>query len=276
MDNIFTLHIDNDQDSPEYLTVCSCGVNTEETDGNSYMNRPHGRKDYQLCILTKGEMIVEADGNEHIMHAGDVFLYKPNKSQVYYTRPNVPYEWRWVHFSGTGVPELLDRFKITDSAPLHLPNTVKIERQHTEMVSEFIQKKLHYQSALNGQFLVLLSTISRTLWAADTPGRGTYLPKLEASRQDIYWRYNQDLEIEELAKNCNFSPSRYLYLFKRQYGVTPHHYQTLLRIEKAKTMLQSTDFTIRQISEKVGYVDHSYFSRVFKRIVGLSPSEYRQ
>ena len=58
-------------------------------------------------------------------------------------------------------------------------------------------------------------------------------------------------------------------------GMTPMQYITFLRITRAKELLRSTDYSIQEISSMVGYENPLYFSRIFKKQTGYSPSEYR-
>lgn len=63
--------------------------------------------------------------------------------------------------------------------------------------------------------------------------------------------------------------------FRKAYGVSPKEYLTSLRMNKAKEMLRTTNFEIKEIAASVGYRDQLYFSRLFSKKEGLSPSEYR-
>ena len=64
-------------------------------------------------------------------------------------------------------------------------------------------------------------------------------------------------------------------LFKRYYGKAPVEFAIRLRIEQAKSMLRETDMKIKAIADATGYSDALYFSRLFKKACGCSPSEYR-
>ena len=67
-----------------------------------------------------------------------------------------------------------------------------------------------------------------------------------------------------------------MYLFKEELGMTPLAYQQTLRIKDAMSALISSRQNVTEIAEQTGYKDPLYFSRVFKKLVGLSPSEYRK
>lgn len=74
-----------------------------------------------------------------------------------------------------------------------------------------------------------------------------------------------------------FLSSSYLCtLFKNETGLTLNQYLTDFRIEKAKKLLTDPRYKIAEISAKVGYSDGNYFGKTFKKMVGVSPSEYRE
>ena len=87
----------------------------------------------------------------------------------------------------------------------------------------------------------------------------------------------KDLRLEEIADRFSFNPSYLIRIFKRYKGETPLQYLIFLRIEEAKRlMVNNPDLDMKYISEIIGYPDQHYFSRVFKNVTGISPSEYKE
>lgn len=86
----------------------------------------------------------------------------------------------------------------------------------------------------------------------------------------------QNLTLEAIADSVYLSPYYTSRIFKEEQGITIMDYLTKVRIEEAKKYLRNPKYNIDEISEKLGYSDPSYFSKVFKRHVGLSPSQFRQ
>ena len=87
--------------------------------------------------------------------------------------------------------------------------------------------------------------------------------------------YNAKLTLEEVADAVGFSPSYFSRLFKKKCGMNFNVFLNQVRIEAAKNSLLSTDMTITEISRYSGYDDVSYFTRVFKRMVGMTPGYFR-
>lgn len=78
-----------------------------------------------------------------------------------------------------------------------------------------------------------------------------------------------------IAESFDLSTTRFSLSFKERMGMTPLDYLTLLRSEHAKTLLEETDLTIREIGAQVGYYDSGSFIRRFKQVTGMTPLQYR-
>ncbi|WP_342533737.1 AraC family transcriptional regulator [Lysinibacillus sp. FSL K6-0057] len=88
--------------------------------------------------------------------------------------------------------------------------------------------------------------------------------------------YAKPLTLESIAKALRYSPSHLSIQFKQQIGYSPIEYLIQLRIEKASILLEKTNASLRDIAMGVGYSDVYYFSRLFKKRVGVSPTKFRQ
>ena len=85
-----------------------------------------------------------------------------------------------------------------------------------------------------------------------------------------------EISIESLAEQVFLSPSRLAHLFRKQVGVSIVRWREDQRIMRAKLLLQTTPMPVAVIGQQVGYDDQLYFSRVLKKRVGMSPSDYRK
>lgn len=92
----------------------------------------------------------------------------------------------------------------------------------------------------------------------------------------IEQHFHENFSLNELSERFHFSPQHIARRFKEKYNMTVITYQTELRMQKAKSLLEHTDLPVVKISEMIGYQDESYFSKVFRRQHGLSPLKYRK
>ena len=87
--------------------------------------------------------------------------------------------------------------------------------------------------------------------------------------------YTSELSMQDVAKAMNYSEAYFCKLFKQCFKVNFSAWLNEFRVDKAKEMLRDTRLSVREISLACGYTDANYFARVFKRITGKTPSEYR-
>lgn len=87
---------------------------------------------------------------------------------------------------------------------------------------------------------------------------------------------NENLSIQMLARYVHLTPNYLAAIFKKETGITIGQYCLKERIEKAKALLMNRQFKLNEIAHLIGYCDAGYFSKIFKREVGCSPSEYQR
>jgi transcriptional regulator GlxA family with amidase domain len=86
---------------------------------------------------------------------------------------------------------------------------------------------------------------------------------------------DKPLQVATLAAQANISPSHFFALFKRQIGSAPMDYFTRLRMQRACRLLENTSLSVKEVASELGYDDPFYFSRVFKSVNRVAPSDYR-
>jgi transcriptional regulator GlxA family with amidase domain len=89
-------------------------------------------------------------------------------------------------------------------------------------------------------------------------------------------KIHETLSLEEIAQKVNLSASHFSNVFKKQTGFSPIEYFIHLKIQKASQYLLFTQLRIKEIASNLGIEDPYYFSRIFTRVMGLSPNEYRK
>jgi transcriptional regulator GlxA family with amidase domain len=99
--------------------------------------------------------------------------------------------------------------------------------------------------------------------------------KIEQSISHMLRHLDEPLQVATLAAQANISPSHFFALFKRQIGCAPIDYFIRLRMQHACHLLDETILSVKEIAAKLGYDDPFYFSRIFKSVNHVAPSEYR-
>jgi two-component system response regulator YesN len=106
--------------------------------------------------------------------------------------------------------------------------------------------------------------------------RGRFSPAVAKAREYIEMNYADDLSLEGVAREVRVSPFYFSKLFKEECSEGFQDYLTRLRIEAAKKLLDDPERSVKEVSFDIGYQDPNYFSRLFKKETGLTPSEYRE
>ena len=96
------------------------------------------------------------------------------------------------------------------------------------------------------------------------------------AKRYIQQHYQEALRLEDVSSAVGFNTTYFSTLFKKETGQNFVDYLTELRINKAKELLSGDDLSVQDVAEMVGYQDLKYFSKLFKRITGVSPSDYKK
>lgn len=99
---------------------------------------------------------------------------------------------------------------------------------------------------------------------------------IELAQKFINENFNQDVTLEQVARYVHLSPAYFSEVFKKNTGMSFIEYKTARKIDNAKILLTTTQLTIYEISNKIGYDDHRYFSKLFKRETSMTPYSYRE
>lgn len=99
--------------------------------------------------------------------------------------------------------------------------------------------------------------------------------RLRRAVEYIHAHYSKDLSLSEIAAEAFLSEYHFARLFKKIFGLTPHHYLAAVRIEQARKLLSESDLSIVEVSARVGYSSQSHFTKVFREQTGFTPAEFR-
>lgn len=136
-----------------------------------------------------------------------------------------------------------------------------------------------YEIVLKGENWVevhqrLLEYITHCLDSSSSPVRERTYTDLAVGL--IHRYYAEDISLQSVANQINVNPSYLSRIFKQEKGENFISYLTRIRIEKAKVYLEEGDLKVYEVADIVGYHNYTYFSKIFKKTVGLTPEEYRE
>lgn len=267
------------KDKSRPLIVGSCGTYRLITKYKLPTYRPRGRIDYQLIYISSGKAYFhfEREENETIVTAGNMVIFRPKELQKYEYYGKDKTEVYWVHFTGSDVKNILRKYGIKDNIrTFFVGASLEYERIFKKMISELQRCQEDYKEILSLLMLNILISIHREL-LKERKLSDIYLDNaMDIATQYFSDNYNTVISIEEYAKSCGMSISWFIRNFKKFTGTTPMQYIVSIRIANAQLLLETTQYTISEISGIVGYDNPLYFSRLFHKQKGVSPSDYRK
>lgn len=157
---------------------------------------------------------------------------------------------------------------LTESNPLIYDNTDSIAGFAKRYNSLPLWQKMSLRGAMLMLFSRFLQQATPKVWTADE----RMMKVLTYIHNHLY----DDTDIDRLADVACVSKPYLIRLFKQEFGFSPLRYMNRKRIEKSQLLLLTSDLSVKDVAYDIGFNDHSYFIRLFKKLVGVTPQEYRQ
>ena len=235
---------------------------------------PGIREYYLLHYVVKGKGRYKVGEQTYDLKKGNVFLIEPHVLTYYIADKEDPWEYVWIGFNGTKAKEYIS--SICASPVFQCREDHAFEACIMEMVElsqEQQGRDLLLQSLLY-KFLYLLTNNLLT----DNKIVKTDMPKIyvETATNFIYNNYFNDISIEEVASHVNITRAYLFRLFKKYLSTSPQQFLINLRLQKAQALIENSTLCIGDVARSVGYRDVLLFSKVFKKSIGLTPSEFRK
>lgn len=259
------------------LVVGSCGDYRLITREKLPTWRPRGRLDYQLLYVASGKAYFYFNGKERMVPAGHMVLYWPKEEQKYVYYGTDKTEVFWVHFTGRDVKNILRQHGLfQNDHVLYCGSSIDYQNIFNEMIQELQMCKIGYEDMLVLHLRRLFLILQRSL-QEQHPTISTFVQKeIELARFHFIEHYNEDISIEDYSTSRGMSTCWFIRNFKQITGSTPMQYILTIRMNNAQGLLEDSDYNVTEISNIVGYDNPLYFSRIFKKQKGVSPSEYRK
>lgn len=171
-------------------------------------------------------------------------------------------------------PHLSKDYHFTQHLRLNSPEFANVYDIVDEMVTNYGSKLEGSQTIVMSDFYRLIVCLSRYYQFEDDNENKQFI-NLAKAISYIENNYSDDIMIYKLAELCNYSERQFVRIFKSIYDCTPTDYITNLRLKKACKLLKQKVLTITEIAISCGFSNSNYFSRIFRKKKGMSPSEYK-
>ena len=246
---------------------------------------------FDLIYVKSGELFLTEDHVPYSIGKGQYIILLPGFEHFGHKGCHVKSEYYWFHFTIPTSYEIVEE-GITNWADIHesqgdyeQPPSYRLsipcygEIENTSFVETIFHQLLHvdhqtpdYQLRQQLFFQEFLLHLQKE--ACNIPSAAEKV--VEETVAYIQAHYRNEVKMEDLANAIHFHPDYITRCMQKIVGETPNHYLNKYRMNQAKKLLATTDQKIANISKEVGILDSTYFSKLFKKMEGLTPIEYRK
>ncbi len=261
-------------DKTKPLLVTASGHNRMQYSRVIATERPQGRGDCQLIYIVSGKGHFFFGDEERIINRGNIVVFRPGERQMYYYYLADKTETYWVHFTGYDAERILDESGL-DKNVFFVGESSDYSYIIGQMIREIHTKRENYEQIISLLFRQLLHIVDRSVKEGRYAG-GDTLNEIDRAINYFNENYAKEINIEEYAISSHMSVSWFIKNFKNITKLTPLQYIIFLRLNSAKVLLRTTDYSVKQIANTVGFDNALYFSRLFHKHTGVSPLKFRK
>lgn len=240
---------------------------------------PHRHTQHEIGLVRLGECTIRVGGQQYRFRSGDVFFFPKGVPHGFTADSPLGVAFVVVQF-----PELerdllrrlrnappIGRFSLFElEVSLFLDVCHKLQR---EIAGGLPFADLQCKALLSELLVLLLRSASRSVGSWVSPRQGKMVEK---ALQIIHSHYQDDIRIQDLAREVGLSPQHFRELFKRYVGVSPKKYLMTLRLQRSKCMLLHSEYSVTDVALQLGFGSVQQFSKVFRKLTGLSPIAWRK
>jgi AraC-like DNA-binding protein len=277
---------EDDKDWGMYITVA--GRSTSEA-GAAYPSQKHptgynfdwntGRvlNEYQLNFITEGRGQLETGKGKYDIEPGTLMIIEPSVKHRYRPDPKTGWTEYYIGFNGHLAEHFISKtFKDLNKKPIHYyGNQLEILDTYQKIYDLVLQQRPAYHQVASGLILKLLGYINEQLKSQHFEGMEIEI--LVNNAKNFMWEnVHTEVDFKEFAKKHSVSYSYFRKMYKLYTGIAPHQFYIDLKIMRAKELIVTTDKSIKEITYELGFDSIHYFSRLYKKKTGFSPSEIRK
>ena len=262
------LEITNKYDSN--LIIYQCGY---ENCRPRHSYGPAVRDHYLIHFVVDGCGKFYIDDKIYEIKKNQGFLICPDDVTYYEADENTPWNYIWVGFNGIKAPQYIGQIGLSKYNPV-------INTEKPEVIAGYMKQIFESTKLNNGREIGMLGYLylflSSLIEEADVKETTNYKQEyVQKAIEYIEMNYSRSLTIKSIAEHVGLNRSYFSNLFKGLLNISPENFLIQYRVNKACELLnQHGNLRIADISRSVGYEDQLTFSKTFKKVKGVSPSEY--
>jgi AraC-like DNA-binding protein len=237
--------------------------------------------DYELIVMTDGVLYIAGDKNHYVVNKGEYLLLAPQTNQYGYKASDCSFYW--LHFSyrndispldlSTAAPDYKQgRIIIPQQGSLkNIEKIVVMMKQLQDSVRNYGEKTLNDYLSTS----ILCEMYNQLHFSENSAGKKSNQQIYNDILDYIKWNSHENIRVSHIADYFGYNEKYLSHLFTQVSGTSLKQYILIEKMEIAKFILTDTNNNISEIGAQLGYSDCHNFMKAFKKIVGLTPSEYR-
>ncbi len=251
------------------LVIKNVGYQTCEP---GYQWGPGIRDHCLIHYVVSGSGTLTVGGRSFPVEKNQAFLILPDQLVSYQASQEDPWEYYWLGFSTTG-DSLLRQLGMASESPVLPVKHGRLFRQYILDIYDSRGTEAWNKARMLGNAYLLLAMLAEE-HGISTEGQTGQLVQKAADFMEN--NYANNITVEDTAEFAGVSRSSLYRAFMEQLNCSPSRYLCEIRMEHAKRLLRDTELRINEVAHSVGIADALYFSRLFLKETGVSPSAYRR
>lgn len=243
-----------------------------------YRERQNGALEDHLMMCIGGHGCVVVNDNQSHLQPGHMLIIPRNCRHVYWAAEDEPWSIYWMHFLGEDADYYVERMPRT-AEPVAIESStqkeaVRLFRDCLDTLENGYALPTLIYAAQSAQHILSL-LLFRNPMLPMRQGAENRREKCDAIIDFMHAHISDPVSLETLASEAGLSVSHFSEMFRRETHHSPIAFYTHLRVRAACRLLDLTDKPVKVVAQETGYGDPYYFSRVFKKAMGVSPDKYR-
>ncbi len=242
----------------------------------SHASGRKGLSSYLCFQVSEGEGVLTYDGTPYPLHQGDCVLVDCRTPYAHRSDQTHLWTLRWAHFYGEAIRNLYTQYvergglpAFTPENPMDFENLLRDIYRTASAEDDLRDVRLHEKlTSLSCMCLAESKQISHTVNLKKNV--------VQEIREYLENHYAEEITLDQLADTFYINKYYLTRVYKEQFGVSIVSSLSQIRITHAKQLLRFTDLTTEEIGRTSGFEEAAYFSRVFKKVEGITPGEYRK
>lgn len=234
--------------------------------------------DYELVVVTRGTLYISNGEKQFPISHGEYLLLPPLSPQFGYKTSDCSFYW--LHFSTDHPVQVATELNSTHAGEIIIPQSGKLAS-----VEKIVVMMKQLQDCVRGYNEQTLNNYLTTTILCELYNQVSAQHPVNSNRKQeqlyndivdyIKWSRSEPLKVSQIAEYFNYNEKYLSHLFRKKAGISLKQYMLAQKMELAKFLLTDTNQNINEISNQLGYKDSHNFMKSFKKIVGLTPTEFR-